>query len=137
VKTLTPDQSRIRKPDPVSTGVPQTWEDFNRLYPIYEALTRQLDLIGGPYPSGPKLGGWSDKKSRDRDLNWLDQVDRQVQAVNLRHFLVTTAVAREDGLRLFLQRHLFRAERLPADRDKIDLLLVQYFVFCAPQELIA
>jgi hypothetical protein len=137
VKTLTPDQSRTRKPDAVSTAVPQTWEDFNRLYPIYEALTRQLDLIGGPYPSGPKIGGWSDKKSRERDLNWLDQVDRQVQAVNLRHFLVTPAVAREDGLRLFLQHHLYRAERLPADRDKIDLLLVQYFVFCAPPEMIA
>jgi hypothetical protein len=117
--------------------VPQTWEDFRRLYPIYEALTRQLDLVGGPYPSGAKIGSWSDKRSRDRDLLWLDQVDRQVQAVHLRHFLATPAVAREDGLRLFLQRHLCKPEKLPADRDKIDLLLVQYFVLCAPQDLIA
>jgi hypothetical protein len=137
VKTLTTDRSRTWKPDAVSSAVPQTWEDFSRLYPIYEALTRQLDLIGGPYPSGVKFGSWSDKKSRDRDLLWLDQVDGQVQAVHLRHFLVTPAVAREDGLRLFLQRHLCKPERLPADRDKIDLLLVQYFVLCAPQDLIA
>ncbi len=137
VKTLTTDRSRTRKPDAVPCSIPQTWEDFTRLYPIYEALTRQLDLAGGPYPAGVKFGSWADKKSRDRDLLWLDQVDRQVQAVHLRHFLVTPAVAREDGLCLFLQRHLCKPEKLPADRDKIDLLLVQYFVLCAPQDLIA
>jgi hypothetical protein len=107
------------------------------LFPIYEALTRRLDLGSGPYPLGAKSGSWSDKNIRDRDLHWLDQVDRQVQAVHLRHLLVTPAVAREDGLRLFLQRHLCKPEKLPADRDKIDLLLVQYFVLCAPQDLIA
>jgi hypothetical protein len=117
--------------------VPQTWEDFGRLYPIYEALTRQLDLAGGPYPLGTNSGSWSDKKFRERDLLWLDRVDQEVQAVHLRQFLATPAVAREDGLRLFLQRHLGKPEKLPADRDKIDLLLVQYFVLCAPQGLIA
>jgi hypothetical protein len=137
VKTLTTDRSRIGKPEAISLFIPQTWEDFTRLYPIYEALSRQLDLAGGPYPMGIKFGSWSDKKSRDRDLLWLDQVDRQLQAVHLRHFLVAPAVAREEGLRLFLKRHLCKPEKLPADRDKIDLLLVQYFVLCAPQELIA
>jgi len=119
------------------SAAPQTWDDFCRLHPIYEALTRQLDLDGGPYILGLTSGSWSDKKIRDRDLLWMDQVDRQVQAVHLRHLLATPAVAREDGLRLFLQRHLCKPEKLPADRDKIDLLLVQYFVLCAPQDLIA
>jgi hypothetical protein len=137
VKTLTTDRSHTRKQDAIPSAIPQTWEDFIRLYPIYEALTRQLELPGGPYPTGVKFGSWSDKKSRDRDLLWLDQVDGQIQAVHLRHFLITPAVAREDGLRLFLQRHLGKPEKLPADRDKIDLLLVQYFVLCAPQDLIA
>ena len=137
MNSLITDRSRTRNPDAVLSAVPKTWDDFGRLYPIYEALTRQLDLIGGPYPSGTKFGSWSDKKSRDRDLLWLDEVDRQVQAVHLRHFLVTPAVAREDSLRLFLQRHLCKPEKLPADRDKIDLLLVQYFVLCAPQDLIS
>jgi hypothetical protein len=137
VKTLTTDRSNARKPDAIPSSVPQTWEEFTRLYPIYEALTRQLELPGGPYPAGVKFGSWSDKKSRDRDLLWLDQMDKHVQAVHLRHFLVTPAVAREDGLRLFLQRHLGKPEKLPPDRDKIDLLMVQYFVLCAPQDLIA
>ncbi len=137
MKTLTPDRSRTRKPDAIFATVPQSWEEFGRLYPIYEALTRQLELSSGPYPLGVKSGSWSDKKNRERDLLWLDQVDGHLQAVHLRHFLVTPAVAREDGLRLFLQRHLNKVEKLPADRDKIDLLLVQYFVLCAPQDMIA
>ena len=137
MKTLIPDRSLTRKPDAVSATVPQTWEDFVRLYAIYEALSRQLDLPGGPYPSGVKFGSWSDRNSRERDLLWLDQVDQEVQAVHLRNFLATPAVAREDALRLFLQRHLRKAVKLPADRDKIDLLLVQYFVLCASQDLIA
>ena len=137
MSTLTTDRNRTRKPDAVLSAVPRTWDDFSRLFPIYEALARQLDLGSGPYPLGTKSGSWSDKNIRDRDLHWLDQVDKQVQAVHLRRLLVTPAVAREDSLCLFLQRHLGKPEKLPADRDKIDLLLVQYFVLCAPQGLIA
>jgi len=137
VKTLTTDRSRPRKAEAGPIFVPNNWEDFCRLYPIYEALARQLELPGGPYPLGTKSASWSDKKNRDRDLLWLERMDGEVQAVHLRHFLVTPAVAREEGLRLFLQRHLCKAQKLPADRDKIDLLLVQYFVLFAPQDLIA
>lgn len=137
MKTLTTDRSRAPRQDQVYSPVPQTWEDFSRLYPIYEALTRQRDLPGGPYPSGTKSGAWSDKRIRERDLAWLDQVDEHLQAVHLRHFLVTPAVAREDSLRLFLQRHLSKPEKLPSDRDKVDLLLVQYFVLCAPHDMIS
>src|SRR5579871_1765240 len=137
VKTLISDRTRTPKPDAASSLIPQTWEEFSHLYPIYEALTRQLKLPGGPYPAGAKAGTWNDKRARERDLRWLDQMDAQIQAVHLRHFLVTPAVAREEGLRLFLQRHLGKPEKLDADRDKIDLLLVQYFVLCAPQEMIA
>jgi hypothetical protein len=137
VKTSTTDRPRTRKQEAAPSFIPQSWDDFTKLYPIYEALARQLELPGGPYPLGTKGGSWSDKKVRDRDLVWLDQMDREVQAVHLRHFLVTPAVAREEGLRLFLQRHLCKPQKLLADRDKIDLLLVQYFVLCAPQEMIA
>lgn len=137
VKTLTPERTRPAKPEAPTSVIPQNWEEFSHLYPIYEALTRQLKLPGGPYPTGAKASTWNDKRTRERDLRWLDQMDAQIQAVHLRHFLVTPAVAREEGLRLFLQRHLAKSEKLDADRDKIDLLLVQYFVLCAPQEMIA
>jgi hypothetical protein len=137
VSTLTKDRSRTRKPEGASSSIPQTFEEFSAMHPIYEALTRQLELVGGPYPLGAGSNSWNDKKSRERDLQWLDQVDQQVQAVHLRHFLIGPGVAREDGLRLFLLRHLYKPNKQPADRDKIDLLLVQYFVLVAPQDMIA
>jgi len=93
VSTLTKDRSRTRKPEGASSSIPQTFEEFSAMYPIYEALTRQLELIGGPYPLGAGSNAWNDKKSRERDLQWLDQVDQQVQAVHLRHFLIGPGVA--------------------------------------------
>jgi hypothetical protein len=115
--------------------VPGTWEEYSRVYPIYESLAKQCGLPAGPYPMGARSGQWPGNK--DRDLRWLDEVDRHAQAVHLRHLLATPAAASEEGLRLLLQRYLSKREKVRADRDKIDLLTVQYFVLCVPQNLIA
>ncbi len=114
-----------------------TWEDFARTYPIYSALAQQCGLSGDPYPAGTNPTPWANKEARERDLLWLDEVDVQVQAVDIRQLLATPTAAREDGLRIFLLRHLHKPAKLVQDRDKIDLLIVQYFVLCAPQDLIA
>jgi len=107
------------------------------VHPIYAALARQCGLSNGPYPAVTNIDSWPDKKTRERDLLWLDDVDRQVQAVHIRQFLATPAAAREVGLRIFLQRQLLKPDKQMSDRDKIDLLIVQYFVLCAPQDVIA
>jgi hypothetical protein len=132
--TLSTDRNRERTPRVISS---HSWDEFSQVYPIYAALTRQCSLPEGPYPAGVNPHPWSDKKVRERDLHWLDEVDQHVQAVHLRQFLATPAVAREGGLRIFLQRHLLKPDKQISDRDKIDLLIVQYFVLCAPQNLIA
>ena len=75
MKTSTTDRPRTRKQEAAPSFIPQSWDDFTKLYPIYEALARQLELPGGPYPLGTKGGSWSDKKVRDRDLVWLDQME--------------------------------------------------------------
>jgi hypothetical protein len=133
VVTLNTDRNRERTPRAVSSN---TWEEFIRVFPIYAALTRQCELPAGPYPAGAKPQPWPDKKTRERDLVWMDEVDRRVEAVHLRQFLATPGVAREEGLRVFLNRQLLKPDKQVYDRDKIDLLIVQYFVLCAPQELI-
>ena len=135
MKTLTTDQNPKQKPRTPQPIVPRTWEEFSGVYPIYEALAKQCGLPGGPYPAGAPSGQWPDR--RDRDLHWLDEVDRQAQAVHLRRLLATPAAASEEGLRLLLWRQLCKREKQRTDRDKIDLLTVQYFVFCVPQDLIA
>jgi hypothetical protein len=134
VSTLTADRNRPQKPVAPASILPRNWEEFSRLYPIYEALTQGCGLPSGPYPSGLKTNQWP--AQRERDLRWLDEVEQHAQAVHLRHFLATPAAASEEGLRLLLQRHLGKPKKERADRDKIDLLTVQYFVLCAPQNLI-
>ncbi len=132
--TVSTDRNRDRNPRAVSR---HTWDEFSHVYPIYAALARQCGLPNGPYPTVANIDSWPDKKTRERDLLWLDDVDRQVQAVHIRHFLATPAAAREAGLRIFLQRQLLKPDKQVSDRDKIDLLIVQYFVLCAPPDMIA
>jgi hypothetical protein len=134
--TLNTDRNRASSPQAALPTMSHTWEEFIKVYPIYAALTRQCGLPDGPYPAVVNPKPWPDIKVRDRDLLWLDEVDRQVQAVHLRQFLAIPGVAREEGLRVFLQRHLLRPKKQISDRDKIDLLIVQYLVLCAPQDLI-
>ena len=130
---ITVSTDRNRGPRAISNN---TWDEFRQVYPIYSALSRQLDLPNAPYTAVENAEPWPDKKSRARDLLWLDEVDHQVRAVHIRQFLATPAAAREEGLRIFLQRLLLNPDKEISDRDKIDLLVVQYFVLCAPQELI-
>ena len=42
----------------------------------------------------------------------------------------------EEGLRALIHRQLKKEDKTNADRDKIDLLLVQYFAMCATEELV-
>lgn len=127
---------RGKKPRAGGPSITHTWEDFARLYPIYSALAEKCGLATGPYPVGTNPTEWTNKEARERDLLWLDEVDAQVQAVDIRQLLATATAAREEGLRIFLLRHLHKPAKLASDRDKVDLLVVQYFVLCAPQDLI-
>jgi hypothetical protein len=130
---ITVSTDRNRGPRAISNN---SWDEFREVYPIYAALSRQLNLPNAPYTAVENAEPWPDKKTRERDLLWLDEVDRQVRAVHIRRFLATPAAAREEGLRIFLQRLLLNPQKEISDRDKIDLLVVQYFVLRAPQELI-
>ena len=62
----------------------------------------------------------------DADLKWFDTIDENLRAFQIRQLPPETLNASEEGLRAFLQRQLKKQEKTPADRDKIDLLLVQY-----------
>lgn len=130
---ITVSTDRNRGPRAISNN---SWDEFREVYPIYAALSRQLNLPNAPYTAVENAEPWPDKKFRERDLLWLEEVDRQVRAVHIRQFLATPAAAREEGLRIFLQRLLLNPQKELSDRDKIDLLVVQYFVLRAPQELI-
>ena len=104
---------------------------------MYVSLARACESEKPPYPSETNPPQWSDEKRAASDSAWLDQVDRKLQAVHIRQFLATPSAAREESLRALLRRHLFKPDKTSEDRDKIDLLVVQYFALCAPHELMA
>jgi hypothetical protein len=134
-----PTQADIRGNSIAGLGSParHSWSEFALLYPMYASLARLCGSENSPYAAETNPSPWPDDKRAANDFAWLDQVDRKLQAVHIRQFLATPSAAREEGLRALLRRHLFKPDKTSEDRDKIDLLVVQYFALCAPHELMA
>ena len=72
----------------------------------------------------------------DADLKWLDSVDEKILAYQIRQIPSEILNASEESLRALILRQLRKPNKTNADRDKIDLLLVQYFVMCASEDLV-
>jgi hypothetical protein len=111
------------------------WSEARRAYPLYAELARQFNFAPLPHPAGELLPAKPTREIFDRDLAWLDSIDGQLRAYQIRQLPPETLNASEEALRAFLQRQLRKSEKTNFDRDKIDLLLVQYFALCAPEEL--
>jgi hypothetical protein len=109
------------------------WAEARRAYPIYAALARQFEISATPYSEGEAVPEEIGPAVVERNLRWFDEMDAQVKAYQIRQLPPATLNAKEEGLRAFIQRHLRKAEKTTADRDKIDFLLVQYFALCAPE----
>ncbi len=111
------------------------WTEARGAYPLYAALATQFNLAPLPHPAGELPPLRPTRDVFDSDLKWLDAIDEKVRAFQIRQLPSETLNASEESLRAFLHRQLRKAEKTTADRDKIDLLLVQYFALCAPEEL--
>ena len=111
------------------------WSEAREAYPLYAALATQFNLAPLPHPEGELPPLRPTRDVFDSDLKWLDEIDEKVRAFQIRQLPSEILNASEESLRAFLHRQLRKAEKTTADRDKIDLLLVQYFALCAPEEL--
>ena len=111
------------------------WTEARQAYPLYAALASQFNLAPLPYPMGELPQQRPTREVFDRDLQWLDAIDGKVRAFQIRQLPSEILNSSEEALRSFIQRQLKRPDKTDADRDKIDLLLVQYFALCAPVEL--
>ena len=112
------------------------WKEAREVFPIYLALAKQLEIdIPVPQakrslPEKPDIELFSDV------TEWLDSMDQQVMAHQLRHLLqMSTLNASETSLQALIRRHLRKPKKSNPDRDKIDFLLVQYFALCAPAKI--
>ncbi len=111
------------------------WTEARNAYPLYAALATQFNFVPLPHPAGELPPLRPTRDVFDKDLKWLDEIDEKVRAFQIRQLPSEILNASEENLRAFLHRHLRKPEKTTADRDKIDLLLVQYFALCAPEEL--
>ncbi len=111
------------------------WTEARLAYPLYAALAAQFNLAPLPYPMGELPPQRPTRDVFDRDLQWLDAIDEKVRAFQIRQLPSEILNSSEEALRSFIQRQLKKPDKTTVDRDKIDLLLVQYFALCAPVEL--
>jgi hypothetical protein len=112
------------------------WREARLVYPIYAALATQFDLAPLPYPPGELPPLRPSRDVFDGDLQWLAALDQKVFAYQIRQLPSQIRNASEESLRALIHRQLRKQDKTNADRDKIDLLLVQYFVMCAPEDLL-
>jgi hypothetical protein len=111
------------------------WTEARLAYPLYAALASQFNLAPLPHAPGELPPSKPIREVFDRDLAWLNTIDDKVRAYQIRQLPAETLNASEETLRAFIHRQLRKPDKSTVDRDKIDLLLVQYFALCAPEEL--
>jgi hypothetical protein len=130
---FSPEKEAPKSPSP--SDFTARWTEARLAYPLYAALTTQFNFAPAPYPAGELPPARPTRDIFDRDLKWVDSVDEKVRAFQIRQLPPETLNASEESLRAFIQHQLRKSEKTTIDRDKIDLLLVQYFALCAPEEL--
>lgn len=111
------------------------WSEACLTYPLYAALAVQFNMSLLPYPSGEFPPAKPTRSIFDKHVRWLDTIDEDLLAYQLRQVPSEILNASEPGLRSFIQRQLRKPDKTILDRDKVDWLLVQYFALCAPEEL--
>ncbi|HKV04962.1 MAG TPA: hypothetical protein VJO53_07635 [Candidatus Acidoferrales bacterium] len=136
--TLNPP-ARAPKPAPRESApadLAAQWKEARLVYPIYAALATQFDLAPLPYPPGELPPARPTRSVFDGDMKWLATIDEKVRAFQIRQLSPEILNASEESLRALVHRQLAKPDKTDADRDKIDLLLVQYFVLCASDDLV-
>lgn len=111
------------------------WRNCSALRRAYTTVAREFGIES---PACPELEAAADSPTDaavQHARNWFEVMDQQIHVYQLRQFLQTSATADDDILRLLLLRHLEKPQHSPADRDKVDFLLVQYFSHIAPARL--
>jgi hypothetical protein len=111
------------------------WKEAILVYPLYAALTAQFELPSSPYGADDQPPSRPTRPIFDRHIQWMDEIDAKVLAYQIRQIPPETLNGSEQCLRAFILRQLRKPDKSTVDRDKIDLLLVQYFALCAPEEL--
>ncbi len=111
------------------------WRTMRLLRPLYTAMTREF-VIETPACGDLESGVEAPTEEGIQQARvWFDTVDQRLQVHQLRQFLQTTALADNESLKVLLLRYLQKSSHMPADRDKVDFLLVQFFSHATPSRM--
>lgn len=128
----------VRKPQsPAADGakLAAQWTEARLVYPIYAAMASQFNLNVAPCEDLISAPARPTEAQVFRARRWLDDLDQRIQVQQFRQLLQTVHSPSEESLRALTLRHLLKPKKTAADCFKIDFLLVQYFVLCAPEKL--
>jgi hypothetical protein len=128
-------QTTTSASEPGPADITARWTEARLAYPLYAALATQFNFAALPYPAGELPPARPTRDVFDRVLQWVDSIDQKVLAFQIRQLPPETLNKSEESLRAFILRQMRKQDKTTIDRDKIDLLLVQYFAMCAPEEL--
>lgn len=138
-KTTGTTMNPLKKPSvsaaPGPADLAAQWAEARLIYPIYASLATQFDLAKLPFSAGEQPPARPTRNVFDNVLQWLGIMDERVLAYQIRQVPSEILNSSEEALRALIHRQLRRPDKTDADRDKIDLLLVQYFAMCAPEHL--
>lgn len=135
VTTMNPPKKALPSPASGPADLAAQWAEARAVYPIYAALGTQFNLAPLPYAAGELPPARPTRSAFDSVLKWLSSIDERALAYQIRQLASDVLNASEESLRALIHRQLRRPDKTDADRDKIDLLLVQYFAMCAPEQL--
>ncbi len=110
------------------------WRAARRLYPLYLALVQQFDLGVPPSKELDHPMDRTEPAAIERVRRWFAGLDERIQVFQLRQLLQTTHLGSQENLHALIARLLEKNRKTESDRDKLDFLLVQYFIQSAPGE---
>lgn len=111
------------------------WNVSRLLHPAYSALAREFVIELEPCADLESGTETPPRESVEQAGRWLRDMDERIQIHQLRQFLQTSPLATPEVLGTMFTHLLQKPEKSPADRDKIDFLLVQFFSQAAPSRL--
>ncbi len=116
-------------------GSPQRWVEAQLVFPVYRAMAEQFNLPGPPCRIEDLTGPDRCEEILRAARTWFDEMDEQTAVNQVRQLLQANYAAAERNLRAFALRLLRKGAKKPADRSKVDFVIVQYFAATAPQNV--
>jgi hypothetical protein len=123
-------------PSPPPQDLATQWKLACNLYPVYFEIAREFVIDVEPCPALAEAGEMPDDEAViTQAAQWIEELDKRIEAHQFRQFLQTSSMVAHDGLGDLLQYFLAKQSKSDGVRDKVDFLLVQYFSQAAPSKI--